>query len=77
MNVYIIFGIYRDVKNQSFAVLSEDKSGLEEDSELMTGKLSIEGRVRSFFYFGTFIIYSPCRFIRRRNFYFKKEVYKI
>ncbi|KAL7071541.1 hypothetical protein ACQ4LE_009599 [Meloidogyne hapla] len=37
--------ITRDVKNQSFAVLSEDKSGLEEDSELVTGKLSIEGRI--------------------------------
>jgi len=34
------------VQNQSLTVLSEDKSGLEEDAEFTTGKLGIEGRVR-------------------------------
>jgi hypothetical protein len=31
--------------HQSLAVLSEDKSGLEEDAAFRTGKLNIEGRV--------------------------------
>lgn len=37
--------ITRDVQNQSLTVLSEDKSGLEEDAEFTTGKLGIEGRI--------------------------------
>ncbi|VDK55656.1 unnamed protein product [Anisakis simplex] len=34
-----------DVKNQSLSVLSEDKSGLNEDSDVCSGRLSLEGRV--------------------------------
>jgi len=37
--------IMRDLNNQTMALLCEDKSGLEENAEIMTGKLSIEGRV--------------------------------
>uniref|UniRef100_A0A0R3RG09 General transcription factor IIF subunit 2 n=1 Tax=Elaeophora elaphi TaxID=1147741 RepID=A0A0R3RG09_9BILA len=34
-----------DVRNQSLAVLCEDKSGLNEDADICSGRLSIEGRV--------------------------------
>ncbi|VDK81739.1 unnamed protein product [Litomosoides sigmodontis] len=34
-----------DVRNQSLAVLCEDKSGLNEDADISSGRLSIEGRV--------------------------------
>ncbi|KHN74089.1 General transcription factor IIF subunit 2 [Toxocara canis] len=34
-----------DVKNQSLSILSEDKSGLNEDAEVCSGRLSLEGRV--------------------------------
>ncbi|KAL3078730.1 hypothetical protein niasHT_036067 [Heterodera trifolii] len=37
--------IIRDLNSQSMAVLSEDKSALEEEADLRTGKLSIEGRI--------------------------------
>lgn len=41
----IFWNDLRDLNNQSMAVLSEDKSGLDEEAELRTGKLAIEGRV--------------------------------
>ncbi|KAK6111899.1 Transcription initiation factor IIF beta subunit family protein [Brugia pahangi] len=34
-----------DIRNQSLAVLCEDKSGLNEDANICSGRLSIEGRV--------------------------------
>uniref|UniRef100_A0A915DH58 General transcription factor IIF subunit 2 n=2 Tax=Ditylenchus dipsaci TaxID=166011 RepID=A0A915DH58_9BILA len=34
-----------DLNNQTMAVLCEDKSGLEEEANFRTGKLSVEGRV--------------------------------
>uniref|UniRef100_A0A915PPP1 General transcription factor IIF subunit 2 n=1 Tax=Setaria digitata TaxID=48799 RepID=A0A915PPP1_9BILA len=34
-----------DIRNQSLAVLCEDKSGLNEDADICSGHLSIEGRV--------------------------------
>ncbi|EJW81995.1 hypothetical protein WUBG_07095 [Wuchereria bancrofti] len=34
-----------DIRNQSLAVLCEDKSGLNEDADICSGRLSIEGRV--------------------------------
>ncbi|KAI1702156.1 transcription initiation factor IIF, beta subunit domain-containing protein [Ditylenchus destructor] len=37
--------LIRDLNNQTMAVLLEDKSGLEEEAELRTGKLTVEGRV--------------------------------
>lgn len=37
--------ILGDVLNQTMAVLAEDKSGLNEDMEIRSGRLSIEGRV--------------------------------
>uniref|UniRef100_A0A158PE28 General transcription factor IIF subunit 2 n=1 Tax=Angiostrongylus costaricensis TaxID=334426 RepID=A0A158PE28_ANGCS len=37
--------ILGDVLNQTMAVLAEDKSGLNEDIEIRSGRLSIEGRV--------------------------------
>lgn len=37
--------LIKDLDNQSMAILVEDKSHLEEDAELRSGKLSVEGRV--------------------------------
>lgn len=37
--------LIRDLNNQVMAILSEDKSHLEEDAQVTTGKLNIEGRV--------------------------------
>jgi hypothetical protein len=37
--------LIKDLDNQTMAVLAEDKSHLEDDAELRSGKLSIEGRV--------------------------------
>uniref|UniRef100_A0A0N5AZ69 General transcription factor IIF subunit 2 n=1 Tax=Syphacia muris TaxID=451379 RepID=A0A0N5AZ69_9BILA len=37
--------IISDLKSQTMAVLLEDKSGLNEESELRSGRLSLEGRV--------------------------------
>ncbi|VDN50581.1 unnamed protein product [Dracunculus medinensis] len=37
--------IINDIKCQSLAVLCEDKTGLDEDADICSGRLSIEGRV--------------------------------
>lgn len=37
--------IIRDLNSQTLAVMCEDKTGLEEEANLRSGKLSIEGRV--------------------------------
>jgi hypothetical protein len=40
--------LIKDLNNQAMAVLAEDKSHLEENSDILTGKLTIEGRVGFF-----------------------------